>query len=83
VEEVKQRILALLDLDPIPQRLEPLKLAKSYGGAEAPPLQSRAEARPFQGQAKARPFPNTGEEDSEQAMSYSGTEVRPLQMTEK
>jgi putative transposase len=32
------RYLAV-DLDPFPQRLKPLSLAKSYGGAEAPPLQ--------------------------------------------
>jgi putative transposase len=73
----------VLNQDPIPQRLKPLKLAKFYGGAEAPPLQSRAEARPFQGQAKACPLPDTGAQDSEQTMSHGGTEARLLQMTEK
>jgi hypothetical protein len=37
------RYLAV-NLDPIPQRLKPLILALSYGGAEAPPLQNPAAA---------------------------------------
>jgi putative transposase len=36
-----------VDLDPIPQRLKPLISARSYGGAEAPPLQSPVQTSRF------------------------------------
>jgi len=37
-----------LNIDPIPQRLKPLSLSRSYGGAEAPPLQNIPTQNPAQ-----------------------------------
>ncbi len=52
-----------INLDPIPQRLKPLFLAGSDGGAEAPPLQKPELAKPigramvaFKSQGKLRPL---------------------------